>query len=269
MAPKIFKKKRIFRKKKTVARKALKPSKAFKKAVQSIIHKDAETKEAYHAFDLTAFNSGITTAADICRVIPNIQQGVDDNSRIGAELRVQKLSVKGHMILSTNNQSLANTRIGVRMIMCCPKAADTFTNVINTATTWLTGLLKKGGTSVAFTGLISDLYAPIDRDNVTVYYDKVFYLSLPYLNTVTSGGNTNLGSQVVSQELRQTVRFFTIYKKMVNRKLRYVDSIDVNQPQNFSPVIVLGYTHLDGSAPDVVSTQVSMAFDTRMDFEDV
>ena len=122
-----YARKNVRRPRRRVPRKSAKPSRAFVKKVQKVIHKDAETKEAFTAFPITAFNSGINAAGDICQVLPNIAQFYTEGSRIGAEIRAQSLKLKGHMILSTSNASLANTRIAVRMMIVQPKFTSDFT----------------------------------------------------------------------------------------------------------------------------------------------
>ena len=42
-------------------------------------------------------------------------------------------------------------------------------------------IVKKGGTQTAFTGVVSDLYAPINNDAITTYYDKLIYIQNPIL----------------------------------------------------------------------------------------
>ena len=44
-------------------------------------------------------------------------------------------------------------------------------------------IVKKKGTQTAFTGVVSDLYAPINNDAITTYYDKLIYIQNPYIAT--------------------------------------------------------------------------------------
>lgn len=243
---------------------AIKPSPIFTKKVKKILSDRVETKQACVIFPLTGFNSGINSSADICAVIPNITQGIQDNNRLGDQVTLQKLTIKGHMILTQGNSlSVANARIGVRIMMVQPKAYSNIDAIVANSSTWQNALLKKGGTTSAFTGATAaDLYAPLNTDVVTKYYDKIVYLSMPYYNVATSVG-------LVTQDLRQSTRFFSIVKKLRGKKVLYDSAFTTGaQPVNFCPVIVLGYVHLDGSAADVASTTVSLAFDSFLDFED-
>jgi len=66
-----------------------------------------------------------------------------------------------------------------------------------------------------------------------------------------------------------SVKFFNISIKCKNKLLKYDGAMDGFQPQNWSPVLIIGYVHLDGAAPDVATTQVAMAFDSIMTYEDM
>lgn len=248
-------------------RRAVKPSKALTKIVQKIIHRDAETKSAYHAIDSVLFNSAMNTTGDIQRVLPNVVVGTAENQRIGEQIRAQTLKIKGYFILSTANNSTANARIAVRMMVVQPKNLSAYPDV-SVSTAWMQQLLQKGGGNVAFTGLISDLYAPVNTDQITCYYDKVSYVSMPYLYTATLGVPTS-GYAVTQWDLSKATKFFNISLKVKNKLLRYDKSYDGNQPTSYSPILLIGYSHLDGSAPDVITTQVALSYDSVLQYEDM
>nr|WAE42366.1 MAG: capsid protein [Cressdnaviricota sp.] len=243
-------------------KKSSKPSKSFVKKVQKIIHKDTETKQAYHQQALTTFNSTISSDTEILKVIPSITNGANGNERVGEEIRAQKITVKGHMVLAipTFNVS-SNTRIAVRMFMVAPKYAQNYALGVYVGTSWLQTLLRKGGATTAFTGIVSDLYAPVNTEAITCYYDKTFYLSVSNWNQATAVGGT-------TQDVRQTIKFFSKTFNLRNKLLRYDDTLDPLSPMNFNPCILFGYVHLDGSSPDVLTTAVSMAYDSTLFFED-
>ena len=251
MSPvKFIKKRRVTKKKRIV-----KPSKGMIKAIQSIVHKDAETKHGYHNHALTAYN-GDVNVADILRVFPNIVVGSDDNQRIGSKIKATMLRIKGHMIL-TASLAPGFCKVAVRLMLVQPRATLNYNTLVGTTVgaTWLSGLLEKGATSVGYSGSISDLYANIDKDTTQIYYDKIHYISQPQLLTVTGVLDT-----------RQTVSFFNINLK-INKNILYNDTIDSTQPQNCNPVLLMGYTYLDGTAPGV-NTNVSIALDSYLDYQD-
>lgn len=247
-------------------KKSAKPSKSFAKKVQAVIHKDVETKSAVTLFPFTNFNSGIGVAGDIMQTIPNISQGITDSSRIGDQIRAMKLRIKGHLIMAQNYNTLNSARIGVRLMLVQPKAYASLDAIQAGFGTWMSTLLKKGSASTQFTGIVSDLYADINREQITVYYDKVIYMTLPYIQTAT--GTTSVNT-AVTQDLRSTVRFFNIKKSLRNKLLKYDSAYNsALTPVNYSPVLLCGYVHLDGSSPDTVDTQVGVQFDSYLDYED-
>ena len=242
--PKAFKRKRV-----------VKPSKSLVKVIQSVVHRDAETKSAYHQQNLVAFDNDID-AVDIYRIVPNIIQGVDDNQRIGSKVKSMVLTVKGHLILSAL-LAPGYTKVAVRLMILQPKQCQNYTTITGTTfgTGWTNTLMEKGGVSVAFTGSISDLYANVDKDSSTVYYDKIHYISTPQLLTATGVADT-----------RQTISFFTMNLKL-NKSLVYNDSLDGVQPQNCSPVLLAGYTYLDGTAAGALAN-VSIAYNSYLTYQD-
>lgn len=255
-------------KKATAKKRVAKPSKKFAKAVQKVIHANAETKMATVQQAFTSFNSAISVAGDIYPIIPAINQGIQDNNRLGDQCRGQKIRLRGHLIMAQNyNTGVSNCRIAVRLMVVQPKAYATLDTVQANYATWMPSLLKRGGTSVAFTGLISDLYSDVNTDAITCYYDKIIYMTLPHENRIT--GTTNVNTVGVS-DLRQTVKFFDLTRSLRNKLLKYDPAFTSGQqPSNFSPVLVVGYAHLDGSSPDTVDTQVSIQFNSNLYFEDM
>ena len=253
--------------KRTYKKSSTKPTKSFVKKVQSVIHKDAENKLAVHEVDSVFFNSGINSTGDMQRILPNVTQGVAEHQRIGEQTRAQKLIIKGHLIMSSSyGDAIASSRICVRLMVVCPKNLQSFPDV-NASSTWLSQLLKKGSQNTAFTGLISDLYAPINHDQITCYYDKLIYLSQPYEKRVVNSGDVVVSSNY-ALDLRRTVKMFSISMKVKNKLLRYNAQLSSTQPTNYAPVLLLGYSHLDGSAVDVTNTQVALSYFSTVQFED-
>jgi len=248
-------------------RKPGKPSKALTKAVQSIIHKQAETKMAYHAIDNVGFNSGINALGDMQRVLPNIAIGTADNERIGEQCRLMSLRLKGHLYLSTANNSVSNARIGVRMFVVQPKNLSGYPDASAT-TAWLSKLLRKGGTNTAFTGIISDLYAPVNTDAITCHYDKVTYVTMPFIFNQSLGVPTT-GYTSTAWDMVNSTKFFNINLKVKNKLLKYDKDYSTTQPTSYTPILVVGYVHLDSSSPDVVTTQVYVSYDSIVTYEDM
>jgi len=237
-----------------------KPKLTFAKKVLSVIHQAAETKVGSVELTLTNFNSGVNSAADCIRLVPNIQNGTLDNQRIGDQIKAQRLRIKGHILMDpATYQNYNSTRIGVRLMIVQPKMFSEFNSATTNFSVWQNNLLKRGGLTAGFTGLISDLYSDINTDAVTKLYDRVIYMHQPLVYSAT--GAVEIGS---------TCKFFDISLKVKNKVLKYDQSIaSAIQPTNYAPIMLIGYSHLNNSAPDTASTQISAAFLSDLYYEDM
>lgn len=255
-----YPKRRKYRARKGNRARRAKPSKNFVKKVQKIIHSDVETKQAYHIMAPTNFNSGIDAAGDAIRVLPNVGQGTDVSNRIGNQLKAQKLTLTGAISWSPSAGtfgSFANARLGVRVFVIQPRQYSNIDAALANTATWMPTLLQKGSTATAFTGAINDLWAPINTEAFIKYYDRVHYINGTYQATAVG----------MSQLLGGT-KIFKAVMKCRSKTLKYENSISAVNPTNYAPIFCIGYAHMDGSGPDVLSTAVTVQWDAVFDFED-
>ena len=230
---------------------------SFAKRVKAVISKQAEHKIISYDTGLVPYNSGINAQTDVIQIIPSNVQGLDSGDRIGNELTLKNFNIKGHYILSTANNTLSSScRIGVRMMVLESKRYKSYYDANIQFVNHLPDMIKNGDISRPFTGLISDLYLPLNREVYNVLYDKVHYITMEVL--VTSIGSTNI---------QDTVRLFNINLKCNNKKLRYEDSLS-NFPQNWAPFMAIGYAKMDGTAPDVAVNGLSMQNVSTMKYID-
>lgn len=240
----------------------------FTRNVKAIISSMTETKKAFHssANTLTMFNSGIDSNGDILQVLPAISQGTGDGARVGDEVRAQSLRVQGYVKLNVNavDSSTKLPSVAVRLMCVSFKNRPCYSDA-SLAGSQLISLLQKGTTTTGFTGLLSDLYAPINTEGFTVHHDEVIYLNQTYIAAI----GASQPSSRVPIDAKDTVKFIDFYVKCKNRKLHYDEDFGTGiYPTNFSPVMLLGYSYLDGSAADTVSTNVGFQYDTTFRYED-
>lgn len=234
------------------------------KLIKNVIHDQVETKQAFTQFNPTWFNCGINSSGDACRLIPDITQSTADNGRIGDQLRARKFRVQGHILFAPqgSGQSDSYRRIACRLMVVTPKTFSGYRSGVDNATTWMAYLLKKGGTTAGFTGIISDLYAPINSDAITTHYDKVFYMNQP---SIISGTSSN----TLPLDLSNTTKFFDISFNCKNKVMKYDASIDSGlTPSNAGYILVCGYCFLDGSSPDTITTRIQLGYTSILDYED-
>lgn len=248
--------------------KKVKVSKTLKSAIKKVISEQTESKQAFMTSGntLVKFNSGIDAVGDLIQVLPNISVGTAENNRIGNQIRAQNLNIRGYIKLDLNEvpDSTKLPNVMVRMLVVSMKTAGSFTDA-QAQSPKIGTLLKKGGTTSTFSGLLQDLYAPINTDVFTVHYDKRFNLSQSYIN---SQGVTP-PSTYFSQDISKTVKFFNINVRCKNRLLKFDEDVGSDiQPSNFAPFLLLGYSYLDGSAADVLDTKVGLCYDSTFIYED-
>jgi hypothetical protein len=265
-----YSKKRTYKKRyQSVAKKAIKAAKKarFARAVKKVLSKQSETKEAYFASSpdsMTTFNSQITQVGDMLQVIPNISKGVNENNRIGDQIMAQSLNVRGHIRYtpSTSVNDPGRGNIAARMMIVTLKVRPSYPEAAGSSP-FLGQLLKKGGTTTTFSGILSDLYAPINTDLFTVHADKRFYLTQPMM-IQPAGGGLSSGFQ----DLQNIVKFFNFNVKL-KKKFLYDDSVNGGlTPTNVGPFMLLGYTYLNGAAPDVANQLVGLEYVSTFKFED-
>lgn len=249
------------------AKRQAKPSKTFANKVKQVLHKQVESKQAFltSGNTLVNFNSGINTTADMLQIIPNITQGTADNNRIGDQIRSQSISLKGYIRLSPNTSFNSSTLPAVvaRLFIVSLKTKPNYTEAVSTATA-LGGLLKKGGTTSGFGGNLQDIYSPVNTDLWTVHADRKFYLNQSFLLQPPT-----LGALSVPVDVKNTIKFFNLNVRCKNKLLKYDANISsALLPTNYGPIMLLGYAYLDGSSPDVVSTNLGLQYDVIFNYED-
>jgi len=263
---KFFPKKRGAVKKatKTSVKKVTKKPVTFAKKVLAVIHKHAEDKEAYTSnsdSSLTSFNSGINSVGDCLQLVPNITYGTNAHNRIGDKIILKSHTIKGYFRIVPNTAAASYKfgNVAVRMMVLSFKSFSNYDAITSdiTLTTKLAGLLQKGQSTVGFTGLVSDVLAPINRDIFTVHYDKLWNIKQDY----------NLSA--VGSSTMDTLRFYKVNLKVKNKQLKYADDISSGLlPTNYAPIMVIGYCYLDGSSPDSIPTNLQLYYESIMKYED-
>lgn len=253
--------------KKAKAAKKLAAKPVFAKAVKKIVNSMAEDKMAYHCpseSQLVNFNSTISAVGDILQVIPNMTTGSEENQRSGDEITAKSLKVKGYLRFTPVQTAgdIKFSQVGVRL-MCLSLKKATSWDLVSGSNSPLLSLLRRGGTTVGFSGQLSDLFNPINTDLFTVHGNKVFYM--------TQNNNsfaTNVGYW--STDVKDQIKFFNFDVKMRNKKLQYDDDTNGGLlPTNAAPFMLVGYVYLNGSSGDTVVSNLGMYYQSTLRFEDI
>jgi len=216
-------------------------SKSFAKKVQSIIHKDQETKTVVFSSNTTSFNQQIDSTGDCLRLMPAIANGTAENQKIGNVIRLQSLNIRGVLTFTQAQATSANTRIGVRlMVLKAKRYGDWNAGAIDFATNY-TKLLE--GTTTGFQGLVSQFNTPPNHDYFSVVMDKRFYMSQSLQNVAG-----------ITYDNINTTKFVNFNVPYSRRNVLYDQDFSATEPTNYPYFMVLGYTKLDGSAADLPAT---------------
>lgn len=232
------------------------------KVIQRVINKNVETKQAFTLMAPTSFNAGISGTGDVLALIPGISNGSFDNQRIGDQIQAKSMKIQGAVVWNPSAAifgSYNSARIAVRIMIVQPKAYNNQSDVTSFSSTWMPTLLKRGGTTVAFTGTLNDLWTPINTDAITKYYDRIYYLN-GYYNT----GPSNV-------QLIGSTRQFTARLKFrgAGKRFRYDANFSSGiLPTNFAPVMIIGYANMNGTGPDTVSTAITVQYDSTLLYKD-
>lgn len=246
----------------------IKPSKYLNKTIQKVINKNEEDKIATAKFPITSFNSGINSTGDIIGVMPAVNLGTNNANRIGNQIMAKSLMLYANLLVKNTATSTsitdytANSRIGVRVMVVQPKTVMNRSDVTNNQGAWLSRLLRDGSSSVAFDGTLDNFYLPINTEAITKYYDKKFYFKsdsvyLPATNT-----------ESITVQTLNTVKRLNIPVISKLKKILYDQSFDTSFSTNYTPVILVGYCHLNGDSPDTLTTAITMNFTSVLKYQD-
>lgn len=247
--------KNSMRGKRRVRKQSSKPSKAFVKKVQRIIHADTETKTVVFTSSATAFNQQINSAGDALRLMPQIANGTAENQKIGNVIRLQSLNVRGVLTFAYQTAAI-NTRIGVRLLVLRSKRFKDWNQAAIDLGTNYTRLLE--GSTAGATGLVADFNTPINNDYFSVLKDKRFYMSQ---------SNQTVGTTV--NDTMNTTKFINFNVPYSRRKITYDQDFSANEPIDYPMFMCLFYCKLDGSAADLPATSyLTLQYVSTAKYED-
>lgn len=237
-----------------------------KKEVKEMQSKNDEDKVASSNSALVNHNSGIT-ATDLYRIIPGIRQGVQEGERVGNEITAKKLYIQGLVNLIFDPAS-SRSKVGVRVMMFSVKGFANGTRAIANSSSWIDAILRDGNNVRPFAGSIRDYFLPHNSDIITMHAEKRFTLTQPFL------WNTGLSPPSVTVPIQEqyATKFWKATIKCRNKKLKFTADAagqpNASVPENYGPLIAVGYVKLDGTAPDVLTTGLQMQTSAQLYYED-
>lgn len=257
-------KKRTTGKRRVSKKKIVSVPKSVKSYVKSAIHRMAETKQSSVQLDVTGFNSSIGST-DLARLLPVIQQGVAQDTRLGSEIRPIKLVIRGYVLYNTGSY-LPSRLLGVRMFMWQNKSVRSYATALSSTNV---NLLDLGGDGSTFNGTPLNYNTPHNTDQFHFYCDKKFRIMKPFGYT-----NSSTGATAMTDVDKSLYHPFTITIKPGQNGfpsvLKYDNASGSNQyPTNFAPYWSIGYADLLNYSPDLLDAQLYGQFIATLYYEDM
>ncbi len=239
----------------------MKNSKRFEKSVKAIVQEElkeeAEEKTAVIGLSSVSvarpeiLSGNVGSSSNFVKIFPFINQGLGQyNSRIGNEIRLKHLDIK--MLLqyvngdSVDQTNYVNQNIGIRVMILRQKDDNDYNQFLTDAQT---DKLLENGSVISpgpsnFAGTTINLLQKINRDQFSVRYDKVHYM------TRSRRFNDGANQLQFNRPPRPTVvsKRLTFGKKGL--KLTFGNSAS-SSPTNFPYVLVIGYASVEaGTIPN-------------------
>lgn len=228
-----------------------------RKAVEALIHKEAETKIKIFSSNYTSYNA-MVNGAEALRLFPQITNGTGGDQKIGNRIRLQRLSFRGVLSLTLNQTTSNNSRFGVRLTIMRLKKFDDWQAANTDLTTNYNKLLEGNlngmdGTTVAFN-------TPLNLDYCTKVIDKKYYMTMPVVAAA---------SQVMDAPVQST-RLINFEIPHSRRFVEFDENNSSTDPVDYPYFALISYCKLDGTAlaPGTGETIVQMQYTIKCEFED-
>jgi len=271
------------------AQRAAKPSLALKKAVNQIISRKSETKQAgfygtsgvypqtgaYADRNYSTQNATVTTVAgDVKMLLPYIQQGTEDWQRVGNKIQPLTLKIHGTVKIAQSQTLPPNfspTDLFAVQWILTSKTWKSYQALLNLD---LTRLLKtQEGSTVAYDGTVWGSRLELAEEDFSQISKRV--IRLRYAGIVAGGGGTNSSSIANSHDYVYNYTI-TMNQKKLPATLLYpeqgstVPAPYANQPTNYAPFMIMGFYKADGSAIGPTGTVLlENTYTTIMKYKDM
>jgi len=238
-----------------------------KNAIKKIVSGKEETKYSTNYQVNTPFNSVITTKSEWMFPLPSTYtvgiasgQAASGAGRIGDQ--ISPTSLKVHAIVSLGNAVVRCTDIIVNFYVFTLKDAKSLDTVQSADSALPSRFLDTGdGGFNSFNGNAWDLDLPVNRSQFNLLHKRSFRLSkgFGYLNGTGTAGDSVTGASTTCKHLH-----FDIPTPSVLKYLLDTDS----KPQNFCPVMAVGYAHADGTSPDTALQDLQVSWRANLFYKD-
>jgi len=232
-----------------------------KQVAKSQALKLLETKFVTTREDGISFNSAIDSGAfEMYPIISKCSQGTETYERIEDSIQPLSIRTNWHIALGPNVRSS-----NIRCVLYClqQKSVKYFPDLATAYPTTGPNILKSGtaGLTKAYLGRINDENLPINTDEFTLLKKFTFNL---IANVGVPNGDTTAGNSPNALPSYKNLSY--TYKMKSN--LKYTPGGATTFPNGHAPFWVFGYSHTDGTAPDVLNRDVLVSYINTMTYKD-
>jgi len=150
---------RYFRKKRPVRRRARKAN--FSKRVLSVVNKQRELKTSIHSIPVNTDVFEDITQPRLLKLMPDIQQGVNEYQRVGNSVLLKKLVVRGYYKHQFPDATPTNHRAIIRHMVLKQRNCNSADNILSGATSFLQNTLLEQ--AAPYLGNIESFQTPINK----------------------------------------------------------------------------------------------------------
>lgn len=255
---------------------ASKPTVALVKAVAKKVVADSledkyETRLMLSTGQPRYFDTPITA---VYPLLPEINQGVNSNERVGDKIRPKRMRVD--FTITAVGESDSSLDVLVRLLVLEDKQIKGTLDLLPLAPSGTpptggqpgtpigTDLLQYGSQVQGYQGLLTDDMARVNTERYTVIKDIRREL-IKGMGQSPTNANSFLGTQAFISG-QQTYKVSVVIPTPA--VLRYSKEMD-GFPTNFAPFFVVGYVQPDGlAAPTSLTQRIAVNYITHLDYED-
>jgi len=219
--------------------------------------KTLETKFTQSSTGNVVFNSAINNGfTEMYSLIPPVAEGTGSWQRLDQTVRPVNIRTNWHIALGTPNRSM-----NVRCVLYCLQSKSIKHYPDLSVFTSGPAMLKSGvsDTPTIYNGNIGAEDLPVDTRAFRLL--KCFKFNL-IANVGTPNGDTTAGNSPNAMPSYKNLSY--TYK--CRSQLKY-NSLGT-YPNGHAPFWVLGYSHTDGTVPDVLNSDLSVSFVSQMTYKD-
>lgn len=246
----------------------LKLAKPAKVIISKLINSKLQEKRQNGQFlRHTTFDPAPSASNRAWQIFPEISQGDTRSDRQGSDIKITSCSLKGYLRMAGQQSPTSDTYsdIRCRLMVLSSKPYATYDDVLTNWTVIYDNLFKMGGNTYPADGNANKMLKPLNRELVTVHYDKTHLLnrSTTFQDTY---GNLPVTEGFGQSQIPCVHKHFNIPLKFKNKVVKYVENGDL-KPSNFGPFVVAMWSFSDGTAPTGASAACGIEFQSIWNFQ--